>query len=113
MRKLGQELPDGAPVRRRHRVYRRVVAALVLLLLAPPAYEEGLLCYARWRALTGPVIEVNTPVLDAISDGARVVRENVQEFARPVTRHSTWSSSYMIPFVAFWTVVGVLLLSRC
>ena len=112
MRKLGQPLLDDGPAPRRFK-YGGVMTILTGLALMPLAYETGLLGYARWRALTGPVPEVKTPVLDMLGNGYQRVKEDFQEVCRPVTRYSTWSSSYMLPFVIFWTVVGILLLRKC
>lgn len=112
MRKLGQpEFGDG-PGRRRWK-YSSALTILVGILLLPVAYESGLLCYAQWAALRGPIPAVKTPVFNAIGDAARWVQSDLQDFARPVTRHTTWKSSYMIPFIMFWTVIAVLLLRKC
>lgn len=111
MRKLGQPVLDDGPGHRRWK-YSSALTILVGILLSPLAYESGLLCYARWRGMTGPIPEVKTPVFDGIVSAAQWVKSDFQDFARPVTRHATWNSTYMIPFIMVCTVIAVVMLRK-
>ncbi|MDR3638442.1 MAG: hypothetical protein P4L84_31855 [Isosphaeraceae bacterium] len=111
MRKLVQPLLDDGPGVRRWK-YSSAMTILVGILLSPLAYESGLLCYSRWSAMAGATHPVKTPVLDAIGRAYESARDDIREFSRPVTRHTTWSASFMIPFVMVCMVIGVLLLRK-
>lgn len=112
MRKLGQPLLDDGPGPRRWK-YSSALTILVGLLLMPLAYESGLVCYARWRAMNGPTPRVQTPVFDSIGRTAAWAAADFRDVVRPVTRYTTWSSTYMIPFFMCCMLIGVLLLRRC
>jgi hypothetical protein len=111
MRKLGQPLLDDGRRPRRWR-YSSALTVLVGLLFAPVVYESGLLCAARWRAMTGAAPQVKTPVLDALGYAYERARIDVQDFCRPVTGRTTWGSAYMIPFIMVCTVIALLMLRK-
>lgn len=111
MRKLAQPLVDDGPRRKRFK-YSSVLTILVGFLFAPFAWESGLIGVARWRAMIGPTPTIRTPAFDAVGRAYQWARDDLEEFCRPMTRHSTWKSSYMIPFVIFWALIAVVLLRK-
>lgn len=114
MRKLPAspiDLDPGAP-RDSRRILHRLLLVALGLSIAAPASEAVSLCAASWRAISGRVDRVETPVLDAIaatgSDAARAVRLRVNRAFRTIPLRP----SLVIPLGIAWALLLAILLRR-
>jgi hypothetical protein len=109
MRKNHEPLPDDGPSKRRFK-YSAVMTIMLGIALAPLAYESGLVCYARWKGMTGAMPQVETPVFDAIGRTVTWATHDLQQTAKSTVHSFAWKPTYMIPFIMFWTVIALFLL---
>ncbi len=110
MRKLVNPLFDDRP-RRRWR-YSNLLPVALGLLLTPILYEASLLCVAEWRAMSGPIAPIHTPVFDAIRSAFLWARQDVGSFLSPAFHALPWRPAVVIPFAVFWTGVAAWLLRK-
>lgn len=73
MRKLVTSPPDldhfsGRPTRR---AIHLLFALCIGLLMTPLAYEVGAVCATNWKAMSGRIDHVETPILDTLSSAWR------------------------------------------
>jgi hypothetical protein len=88
----------------------RWVAMLVVLLVASPLLLDGaMLCYARWRALFGPMPIVRTPVLDAVGSYLARAAEEIRVLATGPLRHR-WRREYALGVMGLSLALGAMLL---
>ena len=102
-----RELP---PVERRR---RRGLLAVAILALLVPAYEAALITHARWVAMTGRGRAVSTPVLDAVTRGARTATHSARGAVVQFFRDVPWDPALAIPVAFAWCLISILFLRRC
>ncbi len=91
---------------------RVVMAALLALALAVPAYEGGRVCLARWRSMYGQSTYVETPVTTTLVDSFRAVATPVQKSVGSVLHNVPWNPSLTIPVALAWAFFAIQFLRR-
>jgi hypothetical protein len=111
MRKLSvPEIALETPPRSKRR--RAVSAILLALMLAPLVFESTALCAARWRMMYGPVVAVQTPVLDTVAAGFHCIYSGVNDTTSGMFRRLPWRPSLVIPLACTWALCCTLLFRR-
>lgn len=91
----------------------RIALTVLLASLMVPAYESARICQARWRAMTGPIRTVETPVIDAMTAGVRGVIGPARSSIGRAFRDVPWNPALAIPFACAWALIAILFMRRC
>jgi hypothetical protein len=92
---------------------RRAVLAMALgLALSPLVFEGSSLCAAQWRSMAGPVVSVQTPVLDTFGWIFTSIGSSVSQSISSMFHSVPWRPSVVIPLTFVWAGCASLLLRR-
>lgn len=111
MRKFAPNLFEAAPPRRRSQT-PAVITILLGLLLSPLVLEATQLGAAQWRGMTGPVMIVETPVINTLASGLQSAGDELRSTLSPVLRKLPWNPSYVVVFGLGWASFAALMLRR-
>jgi hypothetical protein len=103
---------DALETPRRRKSKAPLVYLLVLILIvAPPAFELGKVGLARAQlfGLTNPVA---TPLLDLLSSTWETGQSDVRDWITPMMLNLRWSPGLVVPIAFFWTAVAAMMLRR-
>jgi hypothetical protein len=90
---------------------RRAVLAVALgLALSPLVFEASSLCTAQWRSMAGPVVIVQTPVLDTLGWIFTSTGSSVSHSIAGMLHSVPWRPSVVIPLTFVWAGFASLLL---
>jgi hypothetical protein len=109
MAKIPLTLLDDSPQPPRRRL--GAAWAIVLgLLFSPVIYESSAICVANWKAMNNQLPAVDTPVLNALSDGFADLREAVPQTMVSLLRELSPRPERIIGLIAAWALIVSLLL---
>lgn len=111
MRKLG--LNPGDDGKEGKRPKRRALVAVVLgLAFSPIVFEASSLCAAQWRSMNGPIVTVQTPVLDTFAWLFGSIWAIASQTVGKAFHNIPWRPSLVIPLTFAWAGAASLLLRR-
>jgi hypothetical protein len=89
-----------------------VILFLIVLLIAPFAYEGGSIVVARWQSMYGTYWEPRTPILNAISEWSATSNREVQRQFSKSFLNGRWSPALAIPMAITWAGLAAFFLRR-
>lgn len=88
------------------------VIGVILLIVAPLAFEGGLLCLSSWKQYAGINQTAETPILNTIADHGASFAEAIRNELMPWISTATANSAVVLPAAAVITMISMLMLRR-
>ena len=111
MRKFQNVTASSLPRPRKSRA-GMVVLFLLVMMIAPFAYEGGSIIVARWQSMYGTHWEPKTPVLNAVSEYSREIKQEIGRRTNRSLLAGNWNPSLAIPLAVSWAALGAFFLRR-
>ena len=85
---------------------------LLVMIVAPFAFEGGSIVVAQWQSLYGTHWEPKTPVLDAIRTYSKEFNDEIRLRSNRTLLAGKWNPSLAIPLAISWAALGAFFLRR-